>query len=281
MKFPINIDLKGKTAVVTGGSGAIGSVFSEALALSGAKVAILGRNKESTDCTVDSINCKGGIAIGVSADVLDIESIIEAEKVITSEFGSYNILINGAGGNHPQANTTLEYFEDLNVPGNLSFFDLSIDGFRSVFDLNLIGTLIPTQIFCKKMAVNKYGNVINISSMSSFTPLTKVSAYSASKAAINNFTQWLSVHFSRCGIRVNAIAPGFFEGKQNARLLRNEDGSLTERSRKILDSTPMGRFGKTEELIGALLWLADDNLSSFVNGIIIPVDGGFSAYSGV
>ncbi len=281
MKFPINIDLNGKVAIVTGGSGVLGSVFSEALALSGAKVAILGRSKESVDAAADMIKNKGGIAIGISADVLDLKSIIEAEKVITSEFGNYDILINGAGGNHPNANTTLEYFEGFNDSDSLSFFDLTIDGFRSVFDLNLIGTLIPTQIFCKKMAANKSGNVINISSMSSFTPLTKVSAYSASKAAINNFTQWLSVHFSKCGIRVNAIAPGFFESKQNAKLLRNEDGSLTDRARKILVGTPMGRFGKAEELIGTLLWLADDNLSSFVTGIIVPVDGGFSAYSGV
>jgi len=285
MNIPLNIDLRGKTAVVTGGGGILCGCFSEALGKCGAKVAVLDLRKDAADKVANIINASGGIAIGIEANVLKFESLLEAEKTITNEFGPCNILINGAGGNHPKGTTSNEFLtvEDLESKeeGIKTFFDLDLEGFKFVFDLNLIGTLLPTQVFAKKMIHQKGAVIINISSMNAFLPLTKIPAYSGAKAAVSNFTKWLAVHFSRVGIRVNAIAPGFFLTDQNRNLLIKVDGSYTPRAEKIMSQTPMQRFGKPEDLLGTLLWLVDEQASGFVNGIVVPVDGGFSAYSGV
>ncbi|MDQ0338259.1 NAD(P)-dependent dehydrogenase (short-subunit alcohol dehydrogenase family) [Caldalkalibacillus uzonensis] len=285
MKVPFKIDLNDKVAVVTGGSGVLGSTFCEALSICGAKVAVLGRTKAKLDQVVDKIQARGGRAIGVNADVLDKRALKKAKEEIIARLGPCDILINAAGGNHPKGTTTKDYFwpEELDQLGKevTTFFDLNQEGIEYVFNLNYLGTLLPTQVFAQDMIGKQGATIINISSMSAFTPLTRVAAYSAAKAAISNFTQWLAVHFSKVGIRVNAIAPGFFLTEQNRNLLLNEDGSYTDRAKKIINQTPMGRFGKSEELIGTLLWLVDDHASGFVNGIVVPVDGGFSAYSGV
>ncbi|MBK1809949.1 SDR family oxidoreductase [Clostridium sp. YIM B02505] len=285
MKLPFNIDLKDKVVVITGGAGVLGSSWTDALAECGAKVAILDLSLENAEKKAAEVVANGKIAIGVEANVLNKASLKKAHEVVLEKFGPCDILINGAGGNNPKGTTTKEYLyeEDLKE-GNedlITFFDLDENGVRFVFDLNFLGTLLPTQEFAKDMIGRKGCSIINISSMNAFTPLTKIPAYSGAKAAISNFTQWLAVHFSKVGIRVNAIAPGFFVTKQNEALLKNPDGSYTERSHKILNSTPMGRFGEAEELIGALLFLVNEDASSFVNGIVIPIDGGFSAYSGV
>ncbi|WP_319372067.1 SDR family oxidoreductase [uncultured Ilyobacter sp.] len=283
MKVPFNIDLKDKVAVVTGGGGVLCKAFAEALASCGAKVAILDLNEEAAKKVAEDIKKDGGTAIGVAANVLKIESLEAARKIIEEKFGTCDILINGAGGNHPKGTTTKEYFEtgDLDVKELTTFFDLDPEGIQFVFNLNFIGTLLPTQVFGKDMVNKKSAGIVNVSSMNAFAPLTKIPAYSGAKAAISNFTQWLAVHFSRTGIRVNAIAPGFFETNQNAKLLRDEEGNYTPRADKIISQTPMGRFGTPEELLGTLLWLVDDGASGFVNGTVIPVDGGFAAYSGV
>lgn len=285
MNVPLNIDLKGQVAVVTGGGGILCGFFSEALAACGAKVAVLDLRKEAADRVTKRINDNGGIAIAVEANVLQLESLKKAEKIISDEFGSYNILINGAGGNHPKGTTSKEFLskEDLEgkKEGLITFFDLDPESIKFVFDLNFLGTVLPTQVFAKKMVNQKGAVIINMSSMNAFTPLTKIPAYSGAKAAVSNFTQWLSVHMSKVGIRVNAIAPGFFLTDQNRKLLIKDDGSFTDRAKKIINQTPMERFGKPEDLLGTLLWLIDENASGFVNGIIVPVDGGFSAYSGV
>ncbi|MCK4381830.1 MAG: SDR family oxidoreductase [Candidatus Lokiarchaeota archaeon] len=285
MKESFKIDLRDKTAVVTGGAGELCGCFSEALANYGAKVAILDLRKEAAEDLASKIKEKGGIAIGIETNVLDLKSLQNAEKIVKKEYGPCNILINGAGGNHPKGTTSNEFLtlEDLKIEKEdfITFFDLDQKVIEYVFDLNFIGTLLPTQVFAKHMINQEGATIINISSMNAFTPLTKIPAYSGAKAAISNFTQWLAVHFSKVNIRVNAIAPGFFLTEQNRALLTNEDGSFTERAKKILNQTPIGRFGKPEELIGTLLWLVDENASGFVNGVIIPVDGGFSAYSGV
>ncbi|SKA76412.1 NAD(P)-dependent dehydrogenase, short-chain alcohol dehydrogenase family [Caloramator quimbayensis] len=285
MKVPFNIDLKGKTAVVTGGGGILCSMFAEALAMCGAKVAVLDLNKEKADEVANKICSKGYYAIGVECNVLNSESLENAKKEINEKLGSCDILINGAGGNNPKGTTTKEYLykEDLNNKDSniITFFDLDPKGIEFVFNLNFLGTLMPTQTFAKDMIEKDGAVIINISSMNAFTPLTKIPAYSGAKAAVSNFTQWLAVHMSKVGIRVNAIAPGFFLTEQNRRLLTNEDGSYTERAEKILNNTPMNRFGTPEDLIGTLLWLVDNNASGFVTGTVIPVDGGFSAYSGV
>ena len=283
MKLPFKIDLNGKVAVVTGGGGVLCSTFAKALAMCGAAVAVLDLRKDSAQSVAADINASGGKAIGVECDVLSKESVEKARETVNMELGTCDILINGAGGNHPKGTTTKEYLyrEDVDATGIITFFDLDPEGVKFVFNLNFLGTLLPTQAFSRDMVDKPGAVIINISSMNAFTPLTKIPAYSAAKAAISNFTQWLAVHMSKVGIRVNAIAPGFFLTEQNRALLKNEDGTFTERAHKIISQTPMSRFGDKEELIGTLLWLVDDGASGFVNGIVVPVDGGFSAYSGV
>jgi NAD(P)-dependent dehydrogenase (short-subunit alcohol dehydrogenase family) len=285
VNLPFKIDLTNKVAVITGGGGILCGAFAKALAACGAKVAVLDLRKPNADKVADEIVQNGGIAIGVECNVLEKESVENARKVVTEGLGTCDILINGAGGNHPKGTTTKEYLfkEDLlnKEEGVITFFDLDQKGIEFVFNLNFIGTLIPTQVFAKDMIDKKDAVVINISSMNAFTPLTKIPAYSGAKAAVSNFTQWLAVHLSKVGIRVNAIAPGFFLTDQNRSLLINPDGTYTDRSKKILSQTPMERFGDPEDLIGTLLWLVDAKASGFVNGTVIPVDGGFSAYSGV
>lgn len=285
MKLPFTIDLKNKVAVVTGGAGVLCSPMVDAIAQCGAKVAILDLNLERAQAKADEVIKNGGIALGVSANVLDKDSLKAAHEEILRELGPCDILINGAGGNHPKGQTSRDYLyaEDLeNENSDLkTFFDLDKDGVQFVFNLNFLGTLLPTQEFSRDM-INKAGaNIINISSMNAFTPLTRIPAYSGAKAAVSNFTQWLAVHMSKVGIRVNALAPGFFISEQNRALLLNEDGSFTARAGKIINSTPMERFGKAEELLGTLLFLISEDAASFITGTVIPIDGGFSAYSGV
>jgi NAD(P)-dependent dehydrogenase (short-subunit alcohol dehydrogenase family) len=284
-KLPFKIDLTDKVAVVTGGTGVLGGQFVDALAASGAKVAVLGRRLEATEKKAAEVKRNGGVAIGVAADVVDKESLKKAHDVILEKLGPVDILINAAGGNHPKGSTTKEYLfeEDLKEKANdtITFFDLDPQGVQSVFNLNFLGTLLPSQEFAIDMVNRPGATIINISSMNAFTPLTKVPAYSGAKAAVSNFTQWLAVHMSKVGIRVNAIAPGFFITAQNENLLKNEDGSYTERSEKILAGTPTNRFGESDELIGTLLYLVSHEASGFVNGVVIPVDGGFNAFSGV
>lgn len=285
MKLPFNIDLRGKTAVVTGGGGVLCSMFAEALAKCGAKVAVLDLRYEAAQAAADKITAFGGLAKGYECNVLKTDSVKAARDAILRDFGSADILINGAGGNNPRGTTTKEYLfpEDLKKTEEdiKTFFDLDPEGVEFVFNLNFLGTLIPTQVFARDMAEKGKGNIINVSSMNAFCPLTKIPAYSGAKAAISNFTQWLAVHFSKVGIRVNAIAPGFFVTDQNRALLFDESGKATPRTNKILTATPMSRFGEAHELVGTLLFLASDEASGFVDGTVIPVDGGFNAYSGV
>lgn len=278
--LPFKIDLTGKTAVVTGAGGVLCSGFAKALAACGAKAALLDLNLEAAQKFADEIAAAGGVARAYEANVLKRELMDEVAARVQAELGPCDILINGAGGNNPRATTDKEYYEagDLDAETK-SFFDLDPDGVAFVFNLNFLGTLIPTQSFARQMGAG--GVIINVSSMNAFTPLTKIPAYSGAKAAVSNFTQWLAVHFSKVGIRVNAIAPGFFVTAQNQGLLFNPDGTPTPRTGKILAATPMARFGKAQELNGALLYLASNEAASFVTGVVLPVDGGFSAYSGV
>ena len=285
MAVPFKIDLSGQVAVVTGGGGILCSIMAEAIAECGAKVAILDLNKEAADKVAERINAAGGAAMGVACNVLEKESIEAAEAEIAAKFGNCTILINGAGGNNPKGTTDNETMTMADVkntdPNVKTFFNLDPKGIGFVFNLNFLGSLLPTQVFAKKMAENGKGTIINISSMNAFRPLTKIPAYSAAKAAVSNFTQWLAVHLAPMGIRVNAIAPGFFLTNQNRALLTNPDGSLTPRSHKILSHTPMNKFGEPSDLLGALLWLLSDAGAGFVTGTVIPIDGGFAAYSGV
>lgn len=283
MKLPFDIDLKDKVAVVTGGGGVLCSAFAKAIAACGAKVAVLDLNGEAAEKVVSEIVADGGKAIGISTNVLEKESLENAKNIINEKFGKVDILLNGAGGNNPKGTTSKDYYNvgDEDLSDVKTFFDLDPKGVEFVFNLNFLGTLLPTQVFAHDLIGKNDATIINISSMNAFTPLTRIPAYSGAKAAISNFTQWLAVHFSKVGIRVNAIAPGFFLTHQNKALLIDENGEYTERSKKILSQTPMDRFGKQEELIGTLLYLLNYEASSFVNGVVIPVDGGFSAYSGV
>jgi len=283
MTVPFKIDLTNKVCVVTGGGGVLCGAFSRALAECNAKVAVLDLKVENAKKVADEINALGGNAIGVKANVLEKDSLEQARQIILEKFGTCDILLNGAGGNHPKGTTSKEFLlkEDLKDSQLTSFFDLDPKGIEFVFNLNFIGTLLPSQVFAKDMMDKKGATIINISSMNAFTPLTKIPAYSGAKAAVSNFTKWLAVHMSKVNIRVNAIAPGFFLTDQNRSLLTNKDGSYTKRADQILKNTPMGRFGTPSELVGTLLWLVDDNASGFVNGTVVAVDGGFSAYSGV
>lgn len=281
-KNVLNTDLSGKVAVVTGAGGVLCSAFAKVLARAGAKVALLDWNLEAAEKFAAEINEEGGAAKAYKCNVLEKEMCYAVADEVAKDLGTCDILINGAGGNNPKATTDKEYFEPGDIDADTkSFFDLEMDGVDMVFRLNFLGTLLPTQAFARQMTEKEGCNIINISSMNAFTPLTKIPAYSGAKAAISNFTQWLAVHFSKCGIRVNAIAPGFFSTKQNAKLLWNEDGSPTARTGKILAATPMGRFGEPEELEGALLFLLNNEAASFITGVVLPIDGGFSAYSGV
>jgi NAD(P)-dependent dehydrogenase (short-subunit alcohol dehydrogenase family) len=266
-------DLSGKTAVVTGGAGVLCAEMCRMLANAGAKVAVLDLNPQAAELLAKELRSNGGKALAVECNVLDKTSIESAAQKILEAFNHIDILINGAGGNKAQATATPDQ----------SFFDLPADALRWVFDLNLMGTILPSQVFGKIMADQKSGVILNISSMNAFRPLTRIAAYSAAKAGVSNFTQWLAVHMAQNyspNIRVNAIAPGFFVGEQNRRLLLNEDGSLTPRGQSILTHTPMNRFGTPDDLLGATMWLVSP-ASAFVTGIVVPVDGGFSSFSGV
>lgn len=282
MKLPIQMDLNGKVAVVTGAGGVLCGMFAKALAACGAKVALLDLNEAAAGQIAEEINKEGYTAKAYGANVLDKQHLIDVHARILEDFGPCDILLNGAGGNNPRATTDKEYYEAGDLDGDTkSFFDLEQSGVEFVFNLNFIGTLLPTQVFAQDMVGRERCNILNVSSMNAFTPLTKIPAYSGAKAAISNFTQWLAVHFSKSNIRVNAIAPGFFVTKQNEKLLYNEDGTPTARTEKILAATPMGRFGESEELIGSLLFLLNNDAAGFITGVVLPVDGGFSAYSGV
>ena len=277
----MNVNLTGKIAAVTGGSGVLCREMAKALAANGAQVAVLARRPDAVEAVAESIRAAGGTAIAVACDVLDRASLIAANEKIERELGVIDILVNGAGGNRPEATTSIELHGDTLPEGGKSFFDLTEEGVDGTMKLNFTGSLLASQVFGRGMVEKQNGVIINISSMSASRPLTKVPAYSAAKASIDNFTRWLAVHLSPAGVRVNAIAPGFFLTEQNRTLLTNPDGSPTARGNKIVSQTPMGRYGQAEELIGTLLWLVSDEASGFVTGTVIPVDGGFSAYSGV
>jgi NAD(P)-dependent dehydrogenase (short-subunit alcohol dehydrogenase family) len=285
MAVPFKVDLSGKVAVVTGGTGVLCSAMARALGECGAAVAVLGRRREAADELAAEIRRDGGKAIGVSADVLDRAKLEAASAIIEKELGPVDILLNGAGGNHPKGTTSMEALDPAVVgqivEGVNTFYDLDMEGLQHVFNVNFLGTLLPCQVFTRGMVGRRKGAIINVSSVSADRPLTKVVAYGAAKAAITNFTQWLAVHFARTGVRVNAILPGFFLTEQNRNLLTKPDGTLSARGDKIITNTPMGRFGEPKELLGALLWLVDDRAAGFVTGSVVAVDGGFTAYSGV
>lgn len=285
MKIALHDNIKDKVIVVTGGGGVLCGAFAEELARQGAKVAVLDLRLEAAQKVVDKMIEAGGKALAVTCDVLDKSSVERAHEKVLEKFGLCDILINGAGGNHKNGTTTKETLslDDLIEKNDdlTTFYDLDPLSFEFVFKLNFMGTLIPTQVFTKDMLNGSGQSVINMSSMSAPSPMTKVPAYSGAKAAISNFTMWLAVHMADVGIRVNAIAPGFFLTEQNRTLLMKEDGTLTDRSTKIMSQTPLRRFGTPEDLLGTLVWLCDDEFSGFVTGTVIPVDGGFMAYSGV
>jgi NAD(P)-dependent dehydrogenase (short-subunit alcohol dehydrogenase family) len=284
MQIPFRIDLKGQVAAITGGGGILCSVMARALAECGAKVAILDLRPEMAQKVADEINQSGGTAAAFSCNVLEKASIDAARAQIKEALGPVDILINGAGGNHPKGTTSREHLLPEDAPGKegiTTFYDLTAEGLQFVFGLNIIGTILPSQVFVRDMVARGRGHIINISSMSAFRPLTKVPAYSAAKAGVSNFTQWLAVHLSKVGVRVNAIAPGFFLTDQNRSLLTKPDGSLTPRGDLVVSHTPQRRFGNPDDLIGTLLWLLCDKASGFVTGQVVPVDGGFSAFAGV
>ncbi|MBR4859212.1 MAG: SDR family oxidoreductase [Clostridia bacterium] len=278
--LPLNVDYNGKVVVVTGAGGVICGAMARAFAHSGAKVAALDLNEEAVKKLADELKAEGYICEGYKANVLDAESLEKVHKAVLGDLGECDVLVNGAGGNNPRATTDNEYQHEAKEGGK-SFFDLQADGVDFVFKLNFQGTLLPTQVFAKDMVERKSGCILNISSMNAYTPLTKIPAYSAAKAGISNFTQWLATHFAGTGIRCNAIAPGFLISNQNRALLFNEDGTPTARSAKILNGTPMHRYVDAEELLGATLFLCDEKSASAITGVVLPVDCGFAAYSGV
>lgn len=280
MNTKFDIDLTNKVVVITGAGGVICGAIARELAASAAKIALLDLNKPAADLVADDINASGGCAVAYECNVLDKQSIQTVHDKIVSELGLCDILINGAGGNNPRATTDNEFCV-IGEQVDKDFFALDEKGVSFVFDLNFIGTFLPTQVFAKDMLGRKGCSILNISSMNAYTPLTKIPAYSAAKAGISNFTQWLAVHFAKAGIRVNAIAPGFFVTNQNRALLFDKDGNPTARTNKILNATPMGRFGEVEELFGATKLLLSEHEALFITGVVIPIDGGFSAYSGV
>ena len=280
IQLPLNLDYTGKVGVVTGAGGLICGAMARAFAQSGAKVAALDLNEDAVKALADELTAEGFICKGYKANVLDTEALQAVHAAVVADLGECDILVNGAGGNNPRATTSNEYQHEAKE-GGTSFFDLQADGVDFVFKLNFQGTLLPTQVFAKDLVAKKSGCILNISSMNAYTPLTKIPAYSAAKAGISNFTQWLATHFAGTGIRCNAIAPGFLVSAQNYRLLFNEDGTPTARSAKILNGTPMGRYVDASELIGATLFLCDDRSASAITGVVLPVDCGFAAYSGV
>ncbi len=279
--LPFTTNLKDKVAVITGAGGVLCSLMGKALAACGAKVAIMDLHLSSAQKVADEITAEGYIAKPYEANCLDKNSLLAAHAAILKDLGKCDILINGAGGNSPKASTTQEFYAPKVDEDTVTFFDLKEEGFNFVFNLNILATLVTTQIFAEDMIGREGCSILNISSMNAFTPLTKIPAYSSAKAGVSNFTQWLATYFAKEGIRVNAIAPGFFATKQNQALLFNPDGTPTARTGKILNNTPMGRFGKPEELLGSVLFLTDSAAASFVTGVVLPIDGGFSAYSGV
>lgn len=278
-------NLKGRVAVVTGGGGVLCGDFAKALARQGVKVAVLDLNEAAAQKVADEITENGGTAIAVGCNVLEKESVEKAREIVNEKLGTCDILLNGAGGNNPKGTTTKETLEKIDLVEKnddvKTFFDLDPQGISFVFNLNFLGTLIPTQVFAPDMAKKENTCIVMITSMNAFRPLTKIPAYSAAKAAVKNFTEFMAVHFADVGIRVNSIAPGFFSTNQNKALLWNEDGTPTARTGKILAATPMKRFGEPQELEGSLLFLCDEAYSSFITGTTIAVDGGFNAYSGV
>ena len=275
------IEFNDKVVVVTGAGGVICGEIAVEFAAAGAKVALLDLNEDAAQVYADRIKENGGVAKAYKANVLDKEMLESVRDEVVADLGMTDILINGAGGNSPRATTDNEFHETDLPEGTTDFFGLDTKGIEFVFNLNYLGTLLPTQVFAKDMIGRKGANIINIASMNAFTPLTKIPAYSGAKAAVANFTEWLAVHFSKVGIRANAIAPGFLVTHQNRDLMFNEDGTPKARGNKILTNTPMGRFGEPEELVGGVFFLASEELSSFVNGVVLPIDGGFNAYSGV
>ena len=280
INLPLNIDYSGKVVVVTGAGGLICGAMARAFAQSGAKVAALDLNEEAVKALADELKAEGFICEGYKANVLDPEALEEVHKAVIADLGECDILVNGAGGNNPRATTDNEYQHEAKEGGK-SFFDLDPSGVDFVFKLHFQGTLPPTQVFAKDLVAKKSGCILNISSMNAYTPLTKIPAYSAAKAGISNFTQWLATHFAGTGIRCNAIAPGFLVSAQNYKLLFNEDGTPTARSAKILNGTPTGRYVDASELLGATLFLCDDKAASAITGVVLPIDCGFAAYSGV
>ena len=280
MNLPLNIDYSGKVVVVTGAGGLICGAMARAFAQSGAKVAALDLNEEAVKKLANELKAEGYVCEGYKANVLESASLEDVHQAVLKDLGACDILVNGAGGNNPRATTDNEYQHEAKEGGK-SFFDLDSSGVDFVFKLNFQGTLLPTQVFAKDMVAKKSGCILNISSMNAYIPLTKIPAYSAAKAGISNFTQWLATHFAGTGIRCNAIAPGFLVSAQNKALLFNEDGTPTARSAKILNGTPTGRFVDADELLGATLFLCDDKAASAITGVVLPVDCGFAAYSGV